>query len=366
MGAKVNRAELLQVLGRVMPGISKRGTISQSNCFIFREGWLSTFNDEICCRTQSGLPAELEVAVLAEKMVKWLELVPDDEVEITVESGQFKMRAGRKKCAIRAEVEIVLPIDEVDTPESWRLLPDDFFRGIEQVMGTAAGASGEFMERCVHIHPDYVEACDRKQATRYELTSGVTQSFLVQAATIAHTINLGLTKIGETNDWVHFRNKTLIFSCRRHIENYPTEGIKRMLAFRGEPCVLPKGAELAAKLGQVFTAEDKENDRVDVQLRDGHMIIRGDGNHGWASDDIDMTYQGEPVAFRLSPLQLIQLVRNANSCEIGPGKLRIVGDKWSYITVLGKPGADDDKVKAAVQPRPDDSDTDEGDEDNDD
>ncbi len=348
MGTRVNRGELLAALGRVMPGISKRGTVEQSSCFVFRDGWIFSFNDEICCRTVSKLDPELEVAVRAEPLVKWLELVVDDDVDVSIDRGQFKLRAGRDKCWVRAEQDITLPIDEVDTPTEWHTLPPDFWEAVERVMGTAGGANDEFMTRCVHVHPDYVEACDRKQATRYELETGATAPFLVQAVTIAQGLNMDLTRFGETADWVHFRNKGLIFSCRRHLDSYPTDGITKMLQFRGAKCTLPKGAEVAAKLGEVFTGDDKDNNRLDVDLTPGKMTVRGEGDKGGASRELDTTYTGPPVSFRLSPQLLIQLVKFANECEVGPGRLLITGDHWKYLTVLGKPVSQEDNDKKAV------------------
>lgn len=345
MGTKINRGELLASLGLVMPSISKRGTIEQSSCFVFRDGWCTGFNDEICCRTKSGLDPDLEVAVKAEPIVKWLELVVDDDVDVTLDRGQFKLRAGRDKCWIRAEQEITLPIDEVDTPESWRPLPADFWDAIKQVMDTAGGANDDFRCRCVHVHPEYVEACDRKQATRWELETGAEAPFLVQAVTIAQGLTMGLVKFGETKNWAHFRNKGLIFSCRRHLDKYPTDGITRMLEFRGEKCNLPKGGEQAAKLGEIFTGGDKDNNRLDVDLTPGKMTVRGETDKGGASREMDTSYSGPPVSFRLAPQLLIQLIRRANNCEVGPGKLLITGEHWKYLTVLGSPVTEHDKKK---------------------
>lgn len=351
MGHRVNREEFLNTLHRVSPGLSKRGTIAQSSCFVFADGWITTFNEEICCRSPSGLPDDLTAAVQADPLLRWVDAVGEPELEISTTTREFQVRAGRKKTGIRMEAEIVLPIDDVELPDSWQPLPDDWTRGVEQVMGTAGGADSDFMVRCVHIHPDYVEACDRKHATRYHVKTPVDEAFLVLATTIGHTINLDLTKIGQTGDWVHLRNKLLIFSCRRHLEQYPTDGVTEMLKFRGESATLPKGAEIAAKLAGIFTADNKTDARVSVKLSDGRMTIRGDGSQGWASDDIDTAYHGDPVIFRISPEHLIRLVKNHSACELSSTRLRIVGDNWSYLTVLGK--ADDGEPVAVTVPAAD-------------
>lgn len=337
MGHKINRDEFLNVLGRVSPGISKKGTVEQSSCFVFDQGWLSTFNDEICCRTESGLPDTITAAVHAEELLRWVENVNDDELEVWVDGSLFRIRAGRKKTGIRMESEIVLPIDEVSLPEEWFPLPAEFTDGVRQVKGAAGSSVDEFMVRCIHVHPNYVEACDRNQFIRYELKTGVSRSFLVQAASLANIVSLDLTLIGETPDWVHFRNQRLIFSVRQHLEDYPTDNITEALKkFNGLPCKLPKGAEVAARLGAIFAGDDKDS-RVTVQLKDNQMVVRGQGPRGWSEVPLDMNYTGSDVAFRIAPSHLGQIVDDYEECEISERRLRVSGERWVYLTRLGDP-----------------------------
>jgi hypothetical protein len=336
MSFRVNRAELLQILGRIQPGLSTRDFVEQSSCFVFDRGWSCTFNDEICCRTKTGFPDSLEGAVHSAQLMKVIENMTDDELDLDVKEGELLVQGKRKKAGIRMEAEIVLPVDQVESPSEWAVLPEDFKAAVEQVREAAGTNDEEFMTVCVHVHPDWLEACDRKQATRYTIKTGVSRSFLVRAKSLAHIETLDLTKIGETDNWLHFRNKSLIFSCRRYIEDYPMEKITEMLKFRGEPGVLPRGGVEAAKLAGVFSGEDKENDKVLVRLTDGHMVVRGEGAHGWAAADLEMAYHGPEVTFRIAPQLLTKLVNNHTNCEIGPGKLMVTGEKWKYLTVLGK------------------------------
>lgn len=335
MAVRVNRAEFLEALNRVSPGLSTKDFIEQASCFVFKGGWINTFNDEITCRTKSPLPADVTGAVRAKQLLGVIENFTDDDVDLSVIGGEFRVQGKRKKAGVRMEADVVLPVDQVEPPSSWADLPEDFPRAVEQVQGAAGTNAEEFITTCVHLHPEYLEATDRKQATRYTLPVPVTQSFLIRAVSLAHVVPLGLTRIGETDNWVHFRNKTLVFSCRRHIEDYPTELIGKLLEFRGVPTTLPKGAGEAAKLGSVFTADDKENDKVTVKLTDGHMVVRGEGAHGWASADLEMAYHGQDVTFRIAPAMLEKLVKDHNDCEIAPGKLMVSGDRWRYLTVLG-------------------------------
>lgn len=333
MGHRTNRAELLQALQRVDPGLSSRDFIEQSTSYVFSGGWVATFNDEVCCRTKTGLPADFVGAVKASKLKATLETINDDEVDLEIRGdGNLRVRAHRIDVKIRMQAEILLPIDQVDSPEAWLTLPEDFAKAVEQVVPAAGTNREEFVATCVHVAPEWMEACDRRQATRYEVALGLSRSFLVRARSLAHAVPMGVTKVGETENWFHLRNKTTVLSVRRHLDPYPDIG--RMLNFKGTPAVLPRGAIQAARLGGVFTADDKQNDKVLVCLSDGRLDVVGGGMDGEARVHLDSTYRGGEVKFRIAPQLLATIVQNHTECEIAPGKLRVAGEKWTYMVLL--------------------------------
>lgn len=349
---RVKREEFLRMLASVECGLSKRDFVEQSSCVVFDEGWACTFNDEICCRTKTGFPDSFKGAVYAEPLKRVLENLTDDEVEISADNGELLVRGKRKKTGIRMEAQIVLPIDEVEVPVkgTWKDLPKEFIEGVKKVKEVTGTNDEEFMTVCVHVHPNWVEACDRKQTTRYEVDSGVTRSFLVRAQSIAQMIPLDMTRIGETDNWVHFRNSSIIFSCRRHLEEYPTDKLTELLKFRGEKAILPQGGVEAANLASIFSGDDKKNDKVLVRLTDGHMFVEGQGARGWAEADMDMAYHGPVVEFHIQPQMLIDLIRDNKECEIGPGKLIVFGERWKYMTILDIPeDKKESKKPVAVQ-----------------
>ncbi len=337
MATKVNRIEFINTLARVEAGLSPRAFIDQSDCYVFQSGWVSSFNDEICCRAKSGLPAELTGAVHAKPLKDALGAMTADEVTINFKEKEFQVVAGRhERAGIRMEREIVLPVDEVSVPEQWIVLPPDFSTAVNKVMDAAGTNDEEFLSVCVHIHPEYVEATDRKQMCRYRLETGVDQSFLVRAKSIAPMVKLDVVKIGQTDEWVHFRNKSLIFSCRRHVEDYFK--LDEVFDFRGTATKLPRGGDTAASLAGTF-CEGKDNDKVLVTLKPGWMNVRGEGSYGYGERDLEMEYDGDDLTFRLAPQMLTKLVKDAVDCELDGTKLCIRGERWTYLTVLGKPPA---------------------------
>lgn len=345
-GTRTNRAEFLRILNLVEPGLSPRPFLEQSQCYILKSGFVSTFNDEICCRAKSGLPRDVTGAVQAKPLKDVLGNMSDDDVTITVRAKELHVAGHRKEAGIRLEREIVLPLDDVTMPESWQPLPADFAAAVAKVANAAGSNDEEFITICVHIAPGYMEATDRRQGCRYDLTTGVDESFLVRAKSLIHLAGLDMLQVGTTKEWVHFGNKTMGFACRRHIVDYPD--LATYFDFEGEPATLPRGGPEAAKLAGTF-CEGKENDKVTVSLTDGNMLVRGEGSFGWASAELKMEYAGPDVTFRLTPSMLAQLIKDNDKCELSGRKLKVTGEHWTYVSALGRPKADEPVTVAAEE-----------------
>ncbi len=339
MAARVTRTEFIDTLARVEAGLSVRPFIDQSDCYIFDQGWVSTFNDEICCRTKTGLPVDFVGAVHAKTLRTALEAMTAAEVTVDFTAQKVTIRAKDERVAVRLEAEIVLPVDGVTAPELWDELPLEFAEAVKRVAEAAGTKQEEFLATCVHIHPAFVEASDRYQMCRYTVATGAAESFLVRAKSLTPVTNLGVVKMGFTDEWVHFRNRTLVYSCRRHLDSFFE--LDEQFDFRGPPAELPRGAEQAAKLAGAF-CEGKDNDKVIVRLTPGRMVVRGEGGRGEGERDVPMEYAGADLTFRLTPAMLTSLVKSATRCELDGKKLCVRGDHWVYVTALGQPPADGD------------------------
>jgi hypothetical protein len=351
---RVSRETLSASLSLVSAGLSTRNFVEQSSCFVFEHGWVYTYNEEVCCRAK--LPPGLEVltgAVRAEPLVAALDAVSDDDVTLNPKPGRLDLAAGAAKVWVRMESEILLPARDVGLPDVWAPVDAQRFKSAVLTAAATAGTNDEeFVTVCVHLHPEFVEASDRKQVYRCTIDTGVPESFLVRAASLAKCVDIGPTNIGVTDEWVHFRTNTsgrgLYVSARRHVEDYPD--LTPSLEFRGTPARLPESGVAASKLGGVFTASDKENNKLLVRVSAGTMVVVGEGAFGGAEIHLPMTYDGPPVSFRIPPATLARVIKEYNACEIGANKLRASGEDWVYMTVLGKA----DPVPVAADPPPGD------------
>jgi len=330
---KINREELLNQLESVLPGLSQREIIEQSSCFVFLDGQVITYNDEISCSHKSCL--DIKGAIIAMPLIKILRKLPDEILETTITKNELLIKGkSRRRISIRLEAEIELPIESIKKPKRWKDLPDDFADAISMVKSCAGKNETEFTMTCIHLTSKYIEACDNYQAARFMTEMDLKKDVLVRKESLKYIISLDMTEFGETKSWIHFRNSTgLVLSCRRFVEDY--RSLSEVLKVKGEPTILPKGLKEAAERAMVFSNENTENSRVTINLEKGRLRIKGEGASGSFREDKKIKYNGKPLSFTIDPVLLIDLVQRHNKCQIAKNQLMVKVGKFKYTTVLG-------------------------------
>jgi len=335
---RLNREQLLNDLEMVKGGVSPREFIEQSSSFCFRDGLLMTFNDEVACKKETCLKG-ITGAVQASSLTAILSKLPDEDLDVEEnDKGELEFRGKRKRFAVTKDAEIFLPIDRVEVPEKWRSLPPEFTEAVGLVKHCVSTNENHFILTCVHLHPEYIEACNNLQLLRVSINTGLKEPVLVRGTSLEHLVHLGMDKIALTSAWIHFKNQTgLIYSCRRYMEEYPP--LEALLKVEGHKIIVPKGLAESTDRAAVF-AEDKEGDPlVKVSLKDGMIRIRGEGLTGWYKEVRKTTYKGPPMAFVIAPELLKHISEKYSDARISKDKLKVEGGTWQYVTVLGRPDA---------------------------
>lgn len=351
MAIVVNREELLRLLESVQPGLAARETIQQASCFVFHGGNVITYNDEVACKApQPFQGGKIKGAVRAKKLLEALSKLTEDELGVEKEDGQivFKGKAGRK-VKMFLEAEVLLPIDSIEVPDEWFPVHKEFCEALG-VVQECARTNGEFKYVAVHIHPKWMEACDRFQLCRWNLKTGLKKPVLVRKESVRQVTSLAMTEMGETDHWIHFRNAYgLELSCRKYDDSYPD--YSNHFDVEGYATNLPKGFVNEADLGQVFSSEHAGdgNDRITVEVVQGKSRLGGVGITGcYEGPWYKVSYDGPPFIFMTSPKMLSSLVEKHQECELSDkGRLKVNGGKYTYLAWLIKP-----KVQEEEKPSP--------------
>ena len=304
-----------------------------------------TFNDEVACQIETGL--SIEGAVQSAALLDILQKLDDESLEVREnEDGAFEFRGKRKGFAVTRDEQIFLPIDNVETPTKWRKLPPEFTEAIALTNLCVSGDDSQFVFTCIHLHPEYIEACDNFQLLRFKMKFGLKNPVLVRGTSLKDiaALPVPMDEVALTKSWMHFRNaKGLQYSCRRYAEDYPD--LNRLLESDGHAMVLPRGAAKASERAAIFATDGAVASQIQVKLAEGKMRIKGEGTLGWYKEVSKVVYDGPPLMFWISPSLLTQISEKHQEAEISEDKLVVSGGKWTYVTVLSA-----EEAKAAPEP----------------
>jgi hypothetical protein len=341
----VLREDLIRILQSVEPGLSARGTVDQSTAFTFLDGTLCTYNEEVCCRASSPFGTAVNGAVRAGKILDVLGKMTEDEICVMQTPTELQFQCKRdvegksvttRRIGVTCEHDVRLPVKDIPTPSDWKPLHKDFCEAISLVQESAKN-TGIFMQTAVHIGPKWLEACDRHQLCRWTLKTGFSSSVLVRKESVRHVVGAAMTEFAESNHWVHFRNDSgLELCCRRFSENY--EDFSKFLEVEGTPTSLPKSFIDESDIASLFSSENRQADRVLVDVRSGSSRLSARGVTGWYEGAWRrLNYEGPSFSFLISPKMLKSLVERHNECVLSENRLAVKDKRYTYVVYLTKP-----------------------------
>jgi hypothetical protein len=337
----VVREQLLGTLQACEAGLSGNEKIEQSTCFVFRNGRVHTFNEEVAVVAASGLPKEFTGAVQAGLLLSFLKKIPDPKLRSDVKGGHWILQGsgGSDGAKFRYAEKIQLPVDAVETPDKadWRRLPAGFAEAVSIVQECTGSDESQTAMSCVHLTPDHVESFEKFQATRYTLKLPIDGDFLVKPKGLKHVVALDCTRVAVGKEWVHFRNDGGIrISCRRYDEPFPDLDPALDMP-DGRKVELPDGMDAAISRAEDFSKENTDANHLLVVLEDGLLKIEAIGITAEYWKDMTVRYDGKPLAFLIAPKMLAEVVRRSSRVRVNQEKLKVKGPGWAYVTSLTDP-----------------------------
>jgi hypothetical protein len=311
--------------------------VEQSSCFVFQDGKVRTYNEDVACSVPSGLPKDFTGAVQAAPLLAMLARLVEDAITLEPSKEELVIVGKAKKVGIRMEANVLLASDTVEIPDEWTPTPPTFFDGLSIVQDCAGKDESAFEFTCVHIHPKWLEASDNFQIARYRMKTGVKEPILVKRNSIKHSLDQDFSEVAETATWIHFRGSDgLRHSYRRHLDKF--KDLTPFLEVQGQACTIPKSLGTAVENAEVFSKENADSNLVNVELRPGKLRVKGQGSSGWYQEVKKLKYDGPPLEFTIAPKLLVELVKRYTECVISPAhRLKVTGEKWVYVAVLLKP-----------------------------
>jgi len=333
---KTNRQKLLSTLALVKAGLASKEMIEQSTSFVFADGRVFTYNDEIALSHPIDL--KLEGAVSASELLGLLSKAKDDELDLEV-SAEGLLVAGKKfKAQIKLAAEITLPLGEVQIPDAFLPLPKEFAAAVKFCLFSASSDMTKPALTCIHATIDRVESCDNFRLTvRYfDEKKYFPEPLLIPLNAAKELAGFAPIEYAVKGGWIHFRTADdTLFSCRTYADlKYPDLWAFMELAEGGELKFPSDMREMLGRAGVFSASKIKTDERVRIGVSEGKLTIKGEGDAGRFEESSRVRYAGEPTHFYIAPQFLASVLELTDEALVGADRLKFEGDDFVHVVSL--------------------------------
>jgi DNA polymerase III sliding clamp (beta) subunit (PCNA family) len=201
------------------------------------------------------------------------------------------------------------------------------------VLFSCSAASVSAVLNNVHVREDgIIESCDNSRLTQYNTgLKGLGQSFLI-SATAAKALSLySLNKICVLNNWVHFTDGSVLFSCRLFEDNFPeTNNILKMV--KPKEVLWPVDIIPVLQRASIFVKSDQQN-YITVFTKRSRLYVKARNETSWFDEWVKLEGENE-FSIMINPEFLIDILKRTTNCELSDVKLKFATEDWVHVTAL--------------------------------
>ena len=332
---EIARSKLLDAIGRVVPAIAKKETFEQANRMAFDKGYLVSYNDSVSIFAHLPELAEISGAIDGKKLFELLTKMTAETVTLTVEGDKLKVSGGR----IRATFDmltVLLPIGELDQTGTAVPLPESFGSALRLVMGGCARDMSRPILTCIRLEGVEIEAADGFRAIRFKVPEANLPKVLlpVMAAEIIVGYKVESIAVGDMGQWVRFwaHSGTTVIHARVMSGEYPD--LSAHYDMDGEAIKFPETLGGVLERAQIFAKrESKIDEEVGLAMTDNQITVTASCD-GVQFSEIAQ-YEGQTTAsFYIHPQFLDAALKAGNTCVVGNGRIKFIGDNWEHVIAL--------------------------------
>lgn len=345
---KVNRNELLQKLDIAKPGLAKKEIVEEAIRFIFTGESITTFNDEIC--VIAPYPTDFQCSVNGEEFYKILVGIKEDEIDISLEEDQMKIKSKKTRAGLSTIVgekervgSLVEKLQNSTTGKGfWRRLPKDFIEGVSLCMFNASKDMTTGVRCCVAINEDKVYSSDSVRISRFNM-DGTVKEMLIPARNAVELVKYPIKKYGKSDGWLHFlTDEDVMFNCRMMVGEYPYT-INRFFeknATHG-PFTMPEElGEIMKSAVIMATGDEVVAKMVEMKIEKGKVICRSEKERGWMEKEVEFEYTGKDMTFYINPVFFAQILTKATTFSLIQGEEfpdKAIFKREKYIHMIALP-----------------------------
>jgi hypothetical protein len=282
------------------------------------------------------IPWDLEGAVLADILLKFLTKCTDEEIDMEIEENELLIKTRKAKVGLVLHKEIKIPIKEIGDPQEWEKIPEDFLESVKLTLFSTSKDMTSPVLTCIHVHNKMVESFDKFRVTNFvmgkKFPSG---NWTFPSWNIKHLLNFEPIEFTSTKGWGHFRTEQgVIFSFRIYTDTYPD--ISKFLNVKGKELKIPGDVIEILERASIIGKEDFEVDEwAELEVTEGSLLISTKSDNGWFTEKCRIKYKDDvPIKFIINPSFLIEILKLQTTATVGENSISFKGENFTHCISL--------------------------------
>lgn len=333
MKITINRKQLLSIVEKLKPGLAPQDVLEQTSSFVFKNGFVWSFNNESA--VSHPLPKQISFngAVPADPFLRLLEKLTDENLILQTSDEELLISSKKSRAGLALEIP-KLPIEDIKMPaaDAWVQLPNNFAEAIKLALTSVGGSSSVGLLTCIGISNDFVVGCDNFQLTKAILSARIgVEDFMIQEAQARALLTLCPDGLAHVAGWNHFITKDdVIFSCRAVEGKYPD--VSPLLNVEGKEVQFPN--ELLDSLSRAGVFADLKKNQIALRLdKTGTLHVSARNEFGWFNEDFKLQ-NGITFEININPDVLHTALTLGGKIVVGKTAILFDGAEFKHIVAL--------------------------------
>lgn len=342
---QLNRSELVKVLDLVKPAVSAKDNNMQQDCFVFHDGHILTYNDDMAIHhiLYEEMDELENLIVPAKEFYALINRLTSETIDLNVADDCIEIKAGRAKAKLKTQREIKMPLNELC---DWQIKGNPTPKELSKALSLVAPACGKNMTQplttCVFFNGNYVVATDNYCCARYKFKNfeWLNPFYIPQSTVNTLAKYEPESYVVKSNGWVRFGldDMACLIDCRTYYEGQPFAEVNSLFDEKGDEFVFPAKLTDALERAGVFVKDAKadaltEDPFVQISLEKDKLIINGKGIAGEYSENMRVGYNGKPRSFLINTSLLTRVLQEKYKCEICSRFVHIYDKNYDYVVV---------------------------------
>lgn len=331
---KINKADFLKALSKVLPAVSGKPLEEQTDHFVLDKEYIRTYNGEAAI--SYPFKTDLSLAVKADVFFQLISKIEGEEFELEVKENAITISAGRLKAEV-VSAAVKCPVVLIKSrKKDFHDLPKNFSDAL-RFCSLSVGEDEADVLGHLWVKNQYVVSSDAFRVTKYEMDSKMDTEMLISGSAVRQLPKYSPITYAVEDVWIHFKNSDgAIFSSRVFVGEYPEE-VWGLFTIKGEEVPIPDGLAHAAEEAKIFTQDADGNSDSPIRLifKAGKLRCLGEGPLGHAEESFKIDYKKKDFEVPVPPDALIEILAHAEKkMHVGDDKIYFSGPNFEHVIAL--------------------------------